>query len=324
MEEPNPFQFQDSPYTNTRPSDNLGRFQVWKGTFKQAIDASIRGDSGSPFVNVSVRGSTEWQRSDNQLKLIEESKKDSGAITFELAPSWSCLFQLETSNSDFFEDELRVGEDSYSGGDLRTDDSTFPNVYVSPDDGAFKNANSFALIGLMSGDYFSCDVDAEFSNIAQLRVRIDGVDYFDNTKPNENVWIRMIFMRTWEADYEWPKPTSSWQEGLVDNLANFCDINSPNYDPEICAEMKQDLEDSDYSDPTTQEFTDDGGDSLTIQCAEGFVDNGYGICVRIEEEEEEEQEEEEFNLDDIEVSGMAMIGVLGLAVYIVILAIKNR
>jgi hypothetical protein len=218
MEEPNPFQFQDSPYTNTKPSDNLGRFQVWKGTFKQAIDASIRGDSGSPFVNVSVRGSTSWQNSDNTLKLKEESSKDSGGLTFELAPSWSCLLELKTTNSDFFEDELRVGEDSYSGGDLRTDDSTFPNVYVSPDDGMFRNADSYALVGLMQGDYLSIDVDAEFSNIAQLRVRIDGVDYFDNTKPNEDVWVKMIFMRTWDASYEWPETSSSWQQGLVDNL----------------------------------------------------------------------------------------------------------
>jgi hypothetical protein len=318
MEEPNPFQFQDSPYTNTKPSDNLGRFQVWKGTFKQAIDASIRGDSGSPFVNVSVRGSTSWQNSDNTLKLKEESSKDSGGLTFELAPSWSCLLELKTTNSDFFEDELRVGEDSYSGGDLRTDDSTFPNVYVSPDDGMFRNADSYALVGLMQGDYLSIDVDAEFSNIAQLRVRIDGVDYFDNTKPNEDVWVKMIFMRTWDASYEWPETSSSWQQGLVDNLNRFCNIDSPDFDPEICKEMREDLEDSDYSDPNTQEYTEE------LQCPLGFVDNGYGICVRIEEEEEKVEEEEEFDLDDIEVSGMAMIGVLGLAVYIVILAIKNR
>ena len=33
----------------------------------------------------------------------------------------------------------------------------------------------------MEGYYLSIDVDADFSDTAQMRVRIDGVDYFDNT-----------------------------------------------------------------------------------------------------------------------------------------------
>tara|TARA_R100000655_G_scaffold8784_1_gene22601 strand:- start:5952 stop:6914 length:963 start_codon:yes stop_codon:yes gene_type:complete len=314
-EEPNPFQYEGSPYygSNYRPADGVGRFFVWQGTFKEAIEESIAGKAGAPFVNVAVRGSTEWQRSNNQIKLIEEPKLDSGAITFKLAPSWSCMFQLETSNSDFFEDELRVGDDNYVPNDLRPQQDTFPNVNVSPDDGAFKNANSFALIGLMEDDYFSCDVDAEFSNIAQLRVRIDGVDYFDNTKPNENVWVRMIYMRRWDANYVWP-------EGQTGTTNPVPEPDNPYSDS---TQNTQEVNDE------IADFVNSGGtgeldlpESSGIVCPTGFVDNGYGICVKIENDGEIDPiQEEEFDIDSIDVSTFAIFITIGLVGYILKLAL---
>lgn len=290
--EVNPFQFNQSPYgTQYVPEDGKGRFEVFQGTFKQALDNA--GVAGFPFSQAWYRGSYEFQRSDNQIKLIEQtgfSRKNSGALHFTMARGWSCLFTLETANSDFFDDELAEKGFTYDpseGGEPTTDGvaNSYPIVGVSPDDGFTGQANSHAIIGLMEGDYFSCDVEGDYGDTAQLRVRIDGLDYFDNTPPNDNVWVRMYFMRYWDSSYTWPEESV------------------PIYDDD-----------------------DDDDDYVPIQCEEGFIDNGFGVCVRINDDDVEDdgddEDESPVNLDD--VSGVAMIITGATVVYILKLALGAR
>lgn len=289
--EPNPFQF-TTDFRNGLdyiPADRKGRFQVFTGSFKEAMDNA--GVAGYPFSKAWYQGSTSWSNNDNTIKLREERSVNGGAIHFTLARNWSCLFQLETSNSDFFDDELVEQGFTYNPDDearVQSSSSEYPYVMVSPDDGFTGNANSFALIGLMEGDYLSIDVDADFSDTAQMRVRIDGVDYFDNTKPNEDVWVKMYFMRVWDSEYEWP--------------------------PE----------------PTTDPITDPITDPLPIiegDCPDGY-ELQNGICVFKGDSEPlnggGSSGEPNFDLDAIEVSEIAILAVLSIAGYILILAIRNR
>tara|TARA_R110002020_G_scaffold239166_1_gene451729 strand:+ start:5219 stop:6184 length:966 start_codon:yes stop_codon:yes gene_type:complete len=301
------------PYTNPRPSDGIGRWEYWQGTFKEAFDSE--GDAGTPFSYAKKSGSSnaKWQDTgtfgDNaRLKLIEYDTQTSGYMTFTMADNWQGLFYVKSDNDDFFQDEVK---ESYIEGNWNDDDpfveelgeavndledEGFPSIWVQENS---EYTDSRMITGLDSGDYMSFDVDAESDKAAQSRVRLNGVDYLKNTQMDTNVYITCVMLRKWNPDYLWPA--------------------LPEDDEEEEEEEQEDEEDETFN-----------------PCPEGQMLNEFGICVLIPTPEPEECEagfewnpttltcEPIYNpADDVSTFGMlALLGAIALVVFTAVKVMK--
>lgn len=297
------------PYTNPRPSDGIGRWEYWQGTFKEAFDTA--GTVGTPFSSAKKSGSSnaKWQDTgifgDNaKLKLIEYDDKTSGYMTFRMADNWQGLFYVKSDNDDFFQDEAK---NSYIEGNWNDSDSFvnelgeaindleaegFPSIWVQENS---EYTDSRMITGLDSGDYMSFDVDAESDEAAQSRVRLNGVDYLNNTQMDTNVYITCVMLRKWNADFIWPTSEDDEEE------------------------------DEEEDEPP-----------VSNPCPEGQEPNEFGICVLIPTPEPEECEpgfewnpasltcEPIYNpADDVSTFGMiALLAAIGFVVFTAIKVMK--
>ena len=253
-------------YTNPRPSDGIGKWEYFTGTFKQAVASSISGDTGSPFSNAKLGGLKSWQQStvfgsDSRLKLVDnDGDTTSGYVTFTMANNWQGLFYVKTENNDFFQDNVKETwvESGWNDSDSFTEEfgeavneleiEGWPSVWIQDNS---EYTDSRTVFGLDSTDYLSFDIDSESNDAAQSRIRIGGDDYLSNTATDDDIWITCAFLRRWNPTYEWPES----------------DNPNPNPDPEPNP-------DPDPNNP----------------CQTGYALNEFGICVLIPEPEPEECE----------------------------------
>tara|TARA_Y100000004_G_scaffold182241_1_gene228783 strand:- start:1412 stop:2380 length:969 start_codon:yes stop_codon:yes gene_type:complete len=252
--------------TPVRPADGVGRFEYWTGSFKEAFDS--RGDVGTPFKSGTKGGLNEWQDSgtfgDNmRLKLINnDGNTTSGYFTVKLADGWQGMFYVKTENNDYFED-LVQGEfvtDNWNDDDdfieefgeavNLLEDAGYPSIWVQ--DNA-ETTDSRMIAGLDSGDYISFDIDSESSNAGQARVRLNGEQFLDNVEADNEIWVTCVYLRFWNADYQWPP---------ID-----------------------DDDDDDDNDDDDDDDNDNDDDPPFNPCQEGYELNDFGICVPIPEPE---------------------------------------
>jgi len=254
----------------------LGKWEYFTGTFKQAVDSSISGNAGSPFSNAKLGGLKSWQDSDifgtnQRLKLIDnDGSTQSGYVNLKMADGWQGLFYVKTANNDFFEDNVKgnwVSDDWINGDGFveefgeavnMLESEGWPSVWVQ--DNA-ESSDSRTIFGLDSTDYLSFDIDSESNLAAQSRVRIGGEDYLSNTKIDTHVWISCVYLRKWDADFDWN--------------VKICPIGYH-------------LENGDCVKDAEKENDDDP--PIYNPCPEGEILNEFGICVLIPIPEPEECE----------------------------------
>ncbi|MAL83688.1 MAG: hypothetical protein CMF11_04975, partial [Idiomarina sp.] len=231
----NPYEF----ILGSTPNIPRGRFVYTSGTFKQLVQLSIDDAPGAPF-DVIIGGTRSFQNNDNTLKLddIDLGSRNSGFVSVKMKEGFQGLFFLTTENNDFFDDNALTGirGDWTSENEIATDDlaGNWPTVWYQADtDGGL----SRTMFGLDEGDYVSIDVDSESSRVAQMRVRIGGVDYYNNREINDETYLSMLWVRQWLPDYEntgftpidpepdpdpTPTPTVECPVGFEDNGFGIC------------------------------------------------------------------------------------------------------
>lgn len=236
----NPYQF----ILGTNPNIPKGRFLYSSATLKQHIDASIAGEPGAPF-EVIIGGERSYQNGDDTLKLVDRDfGGTSGYVSLKMKPNFQSLWFISTENNDFFDDNAFTGirGEWTSENEIATEDleGNWPTVWYQADT---VGGLSRTMFGLDEGDYVSIDIDGESSRVAQMRVRIGGVDYYNNKKINDETYLSQLWVRQWNPDF----------------------VNQ-GYTP---------IEPDPDVDPITPE--------PSVECPIGFQDNGFGICVPIVE-----------------------------------------
>lgn len=238
---PNPYQFIDG----TTPYQNRGRFEYFSGSLKTAIETSRSGEAGSPFSKVVIGGDREYTNSNNTLKLIDsDGFTTSGIISLKMADGFQGLFLMRTENNDFFEDYNLEGISSdWTNVDNHVEEleGEWPTVWVQ-DDAEFSDSRT--IFGLDSGDYVSVDIDAESSEAAQMRVRIGGVDYFDNRKHDNEVYLTMLWIRKWNPDFIRPMPEDDQEEDYVPPTPTptVCPVGQAPNEYGICVPIEEEEE----------------------------------------------------------------------------------
>lgn len=237
----NPYDFIDA----TNPNVQRGRFEYSSATLKQLIQDSIDEKPGSPFI-VILGGERSYQNGNNTLKLIDRDwSGTSGYVSLKMKSGFQSLWFLATENNDFFDDYALDGiRSGWTNENAIIDDleGEWPTVWYQADtDGGL----SRTMFGLDEGDYISIDIDGESSRVAQMRVRLSGVDYFSNVDINDETYLSKLWVRKWNADYERNDPTLptipttptdpdyepiSCPIGQIDNGSGVC-IPDPNYVP---------------------------------------------------------------------------------------------
>lgn len=257
----------------TNPAIPKGRFEYATYTLKEAIDASIAGSPGSPF-EVILGGERSYQNGNNTLKLVDRDfGGTSGYVSLKMKQGFQSLWFLTTENNDYFDDQALEGirGEWTSENEIATNDleGSWPTVWYQADtDGGL----SRTMFGLDEGDYVSIDIDGESSKVAQMRVRIGGVDYFNNRKINDETYLSKLWIRRWNPDYV--------NQGYTP-IDPTPDPEDPPYEP--------------------------------ITCPIGFVDNGFGICVPIEDDDQEDDQEEERDETEDVSAGAILILIAGIA-----------
>lgn len=193
----NPYQF----INGTTPNINVGRFEYFEGSLKQAINAALSGQE-SPFESVVLGGTRSYQNNDNTLKLTDSDTwgTQSGWVSLKMASNYQGFWYLITQNNDYFGDNYVEGiEGIFTTTNEIADDleGQWPTVWVQED----YAGTSITMFGLDSGDYIAVDLDSLSNKAAQMRVRIGGVDYFDNTEIDADTWLSKLWIRKWNPDY---------------------------------------------------------------------------------------------------------------------------
>ena len=207
MVAPNPYEYIDG----SNPPSGEGQFEYFTGTLKQAIQSSLDGDINSPFTNVKIGGSKDYQ-TDNRLELINHDiyGKTSGFVSLTMASGWQGLFYLKSENNNFFEANA-IDETIYTDWYANTDQTwaehmvdvkeslkgQWPSIWVQ-DNAAVHDSRT--VFGLAPGDYMSFDIDSQSSSVAQARVKIQGVDYLNNAEIDNELYITTVWLRYWNPD----------------------------------------------------------------------------------------------------------------------------
>ena len=207
MVAPNPYEYIDG----SNPPSGEGQFQYFTGTLKEAIQSSLDGDVGSPFTNVKIGGSKDYQ-TDQRIELTNHDVygKTSGFISLTMASGWQGLFYLRSENNNFFEANA-IDETIYTDWLTGTDETwaehmvdvkeslkdQWPSIWVQ-DNAGFSDSRT--VFGLAPGDYMSFDIDSQSSSVAQARVKIQGVDYLNNAEIDNELYITTVWLRYWNPD----------------------------------------------------------------------------------------------------------------------------
>lgn len=277
----NPYQFIDG----TNPNINVGRFEYFEGSLKAAINAGLNGEE-SPFVDIVLGGTRSFQNDDNTLKLKDSDKwgTKSGWVSLKMASNYQGFFYLITENNDYFGDNYVEGiEGIFTSTNEIADEleGNWPTVWVQED----YAGTSITMFGLDSGDYISVDLDSLSDRAAQMRVRIGGVDYFDNSEIDADTWLSKLWIRKWNPDY-----VSALTQDEIDELEGGGGVYIP---PPIT--------------PTV--------------CPIGQAPNEFGICVPIEAPPTPPTPPQPPTPPE-EISGGAMVLVLALVVGSIIVAVR--
>lgn len=254
-------------------SSGTGGYRYFTGTFKDAIDLSVDGAAGSPFRNIK-RSNVQYQNGNKRLKIVHGTFAESGYFSLTMSPGWEALFYVKTANNDFYEDNVL---NDYVSGDWNDSDSFgnevgeaqdqladagYPTVWVQ--DNA-EYSDSRAIFGLdgSNDDYFSFDLESNSSNVGQTRVRLDGIQFFSNKEPDNDVWITPIWIRQWVQDLTFAtRPTQgAMEEGGTGDLDG------------------DGIMDKDDPNPNLPEGANITDDPTGTSCPVGFVDNGFGVCI---------------------------------------------
>ena len=209
------------------------------------IQDSIDEKAGSPFI-VILGGDRSYQNSNNTLKLVDRDwSGTSGYVSLKMKSGFQSLWFLATENNDFFDDYALDGiRSGWTNENEIADDleGQWPTVWYQADT---EGGLSRTMFGLDEGDYLSIDIDAESSRVAQMRVRLSGVDYFSNVDIDDETYLTQLWVRKWNPDYERNDPTLpdiptiptdpdydpiSCPVGQIDNGSGVC-VPDPNYVP---------------------------------------------------------------------------------------------
>jgi hypothetical protein len=124
-----------------------------------------------------------------------------------------------------------------------------------------------------------------------MRVRLSGVDYFNNREISNEVFLWKLWVRKWEP--ELPNPDFVEEDGGGNDG------------------------DDGFQD-------DDQEDPISDDCPEGFVfDPDVGACVPIEEQEEEGDNEDDDSTEDREVSTGAVVLTVAAIGLIIVFALRG-
>ena len=306
MVAPNPYEYIDG----SNPPSGEGQFQYFTGTLKEAIQSSLDGDVGSPFTNVKIGGSKDYQ-TDNRLELINHDiyGKTSGFVSLTMASGWQGLFYLKSENNNFFEANA-IDETIYTDWLTGTDETwaehmvdvkeslkdQWPSIWVQ-DNAAVHDSRT--VFGLAPGDHMSFDIDSQSSSVGQAVVKIQGVDYLNNAEIDNELYITTVWLRYWNPDQ----------------------VTEPDTDPNVCA-LGQKLNqfgicviDQDYVPPDPDPDPEPG------VCPLGQKLNQFGICV-IDEDYVTPPPPTETPEDDVSAFAMIML-LVGIGL-IVSIALKVR
>lgn len=277
-----PYQFID----RTQPNQRKGQFVYYSASLKDLIQNHIDGSENSPFEKVIIGGTRSFDQDGNRLELESVVFGTSGFVSLKMADNFQALFYARTENNDYFEDNAQNAiSDDWEGTTAEPRqmlaDEGFPSVWVQ-DDAEF--SDSRAVFGLDSGDYVSIDVDGESGSVAQMRVRLSGVDYFNNREISNETYLSKLWIRKYEADL--PNP---------------------------------DYIDDDQDDDQDEEIIENDDDPIK-ECPEGFrYDQEVGACVPIEDDQDDDEEDDQ---PEVEVSGFAIVATVALIGVVIYAAVR--
>ena len=237
-----PDPFVDLRGGNTRPSDDRGKWVYWGGSFKEALAESRRSDvSNPPFKSVKgPRGLYNWLSSgdgtdDNKLELENDDiwgGDPSGSVSFTVNDGWQVFLYMRSENNDYFEDTAKNDwiksnfddwSDDYGGIVDDLADHGWPVVWVQ-DNAEFSDSRTFFVLNGDDDDYVSVDIDSMESDIGQMKVRLNGEQYFTNTEHDNEVYMVPMWIRRWDPEFIWdsdtpPTPSRDCQMGWTWNEA---------------------------------------------------------------------------------------------------------
>ena len=211
----------DTKGTGDRPSDQTGAFAYYEGNFKAAYEFSRDNPNSpdAPFKTATLKSPYTWDSKVDGIQhdiLIDDQFRKNGAIKISMNDGWQAAFFLTTANNDYFEDSI---QDSHASSNWSRDLTTAGYVSsrvgaswtgalgeLTPekpvwvqDDAEYTDSRTAFILNGDTNDYLSADIGGDYDSIAQFRVRINGVQYFDNTKIEDDTWIQMVWLRKWDA-----------------------------------------------------------------------------------------------------------------------------
>jgi hypothetical protein len=198
-----------------RPAEQVGAFVYYSGDLKKAYEFSRDNPDSvdAPFSNVSLKTPYSWtsgKQADDITYDLEITDKDfgnkGGAVTIKMNDGWQAAFLLRTENFDYFEDNISgsaiIGDwdiDNEGRGIDKLPLLTIESPIWVQGDAEFKSGHSAFILNGDYDDYLSADIDSQYSTIGQFRVKINGNQYYDNTEMDDDLFIKMIWLRRWDG-----------------------------------------------------------------------------------------------------------------------------
>lgn len=151
---------------------------------------TLKGSSGQQY---------EWRDSSKKLYLDDDDgccgfADDSGGVHIKVAKGFAVDFKVVTENTNYLGDFSGLKEalasrqssfkivGSSEGGFVQQTTDWFARMWT----------NDVITFRLYEGDYISVDIDAEYDDIAQFRIHVDGVNYDNaNGDVDDEVFIRV-------------------------------------------------------------------------------------------------------------------------------------
>ena len=155
-----------------------------------------------------IGGTRSYQNANNTLKLESVFRGTSGYVSLKMKTGFQSLFRILTENNDYFEDNAlsSIKSDWNDTADVldRLEENGWPSMWIQ-DDAEF--SDSRAVFGLDEGDYVSIDVDGESSRVAQMRIRLSGVDFINGKELSNETFLTKLWVRKWDPNLPNPNIT---------------------------------------------------------------------------------------------------------------------
>lgn len=204
-----------------RLHDEVGQFFYYEGTFEAAVNAAKSGSGITPFRFAKLGGTYDWETQDyhqeredwgkDEITLHNKWNKQDGRIKLEVKAGWQVAMIMQTDNNDFFKAEAQSNYVEYDAVRGPAPFGAKEKLILLEGEPAntvsinalnqFTNSEAVFVMNGDTGDYLSVDIDGNDKTIAQMAVRLDGTKMFQNTNPNNEVTLRMIWARVWDGDY---------------------------------------------------------------------------------------------------------------------------